>query len=122
MEAYERPKVSDCQDLSVFKRKRSSRLLEREIRVPDTKYFSFLSGLTVKELHDIAQESRLRGYTRFRKADLIRFVDCRCVKRLNDHPDDITHELVQRCVERRMFPIALDFLFRISLSPSTTFK
>ena len=60
MKAYERPKVSD----SVPKRKR---LLMREHRVPVTKYFSFLSGLTVKELHEIAQDSRLRGFTCLRK-------------------------------------------------------
>ncbi len=43
----------------------------------ESKYFSYLSGLTMKELRDIAQESGLYGYTAFRKASLIRFLDKR---------------------------------------------
>ena len=40
----------------------------------ESKYFSYLSGLTVKELRDIARESGLYGYTALRKASLIRFL------------------------------------------------
>ncbi len=116
MEEYKKPKVSDWQDetkdLSVYKRERKSRLLTRDVQIPVTKYFTFLSGLTVKELRDIARKCMIRGYSRYRKTDLIRFIDCRCVIRdsntfyiwrLNDYVSDITHELVQNCIEKRMF-------------------
>ena len=60
----------------------------------ESKYFSYLSGLTVKELRDIARESGLYGYTALRKANLIRFLDRRS-------------RVIEKCVERRMFPDAM---------------
>ena len=60
----------------------------------ESKYFSYLSGLTTKELRDIAQESGLYGYTAFRKASLIRFLDKR-------------RELIRERVEERMSPAAM---------------
>ena len=40
----------------------------------ESKYFSYLSGLTAKELRDTARECGLYGYTALRKASLIRFL------------------------------------------------
>ena len=62
--------------------------------VPESKYFSYLSGLTVKELRDIARESGLYEYTALRKANLIRFLDRRS-------------RVIKKCVEKRMFPDGL---------------
>ena len=39
-----------------------------------SKYFSYLSGLTVKELRDTAQESKVIGYSKYKKADLVKFL------------------------------------------------
>ncbi len=87
----------------------------KSLRVPDseseggrTKYFSFLSGLTITELREIAKECKLRNYSRLRKADLISFLDCYCEKRPIDCPESVTYEVVQRCLERWMFPKALE--------------
>ena len=69
----------------------------REIRkclATKSKYFSYLSGLTVKELRDIARESGLYGYTAFRKASLIKFLDKR-------------RQLIKKRVEERMFLAAM---------------
>ncbi len=44
-------------------------------RNPDSKYFTYLSGLTVSELRDIARENKLRGYSALRKYNLIRFLE-----------------------------------------------
>ena len=63
-------------------------------RKSESKYFSYLSGLTVKELCDIARESGLYGYTALRKASPIRFLDKR-------------RQLIKKCVEKRMFPDAM---------------
>ena len=63
-------------------------------RKSESKYFSYLSGLTVKELRDIARERGLYGYTALRKANLIRFLDKRS-------------RVIGKCVERRMFPDAM---------------
>ena len=46
-------------------------------RKSESKCYSYLSGLTVRELRDIARESGLYGYTALRKADLVRFLDKR---------------------------------------------
>ncbi len=53
-----------------------------------------MSGLTVKELRDIARESGLYGHTALRKASLIRFLDKR-------------RQLIKKRVEKRMFPDAI---------------
>ncbi len=59
-----------------------------------SKYFSYLSGLTVKELREIARENGLRRYAAFRKASLIRFLDRQS-------------RVIKKCVEKRMFPDAM---------------
>ncbi len=59
--------------------------------VTESKYFSYLFGLTVKELRDIARESGLYGYTALRKASLIKFLDKR-------------RRLIKKCVDKQMFP------------------
>ncbi len=60
----------------------------------ESKYFCYLSGLTVKELRYIARESGLYEYTALRKANLIRFLDRRS-------------RVIKKCVEKRMFPDAM---------------
>ena len=60
----------------------------------ESKYFSYLSGLTVKELRHIARESGLYGHTALRKASLIRFLHKR-------------RQLIKKCVEKQMFPAAM---------------
>ena len=67
-----------------------------------SKYFSFLSGLTVKELHDIARESKIYGHAPLRKADLIRFLDGRCVTRRYNY-----QKRIKKCLRRWMFPDTL---------------
>ncbi len=69
----------------------------REIKkclATESKYFSYLSGLTVKELRDIARESGLYEYTALRKANLIRFLDRQS-------------RVIKKCVEKQMFPDAM---------------
>ncbi len=51
----------------------------------------YLSGLSVKELRDIARESGLYGHTALRKASLIKFLDRRSW-------------VIRESVEKRMFP------------------
>ncbi len=90
---------------TIKKKRKERQLSKREARcealceikkclASESKYFSYLSGLTVKELRDIARESRLYGYTALRKASLIRFLDKR-------------RQLIKKCVEKRMFPDAM---------------
>ncbi len=55
-----------------------------------SKYFSYLSGLTVKELRDIARKSGIYGYTTLRKSSLVRFLDKRS-------------RVIKKCVEKQMF-------------------
>ena len=69
-------------------------------RKSEPKYFSYLSGLTVKELRDIARESGLYGYTAFRKASLIRFLGRQS-------------RVIRKCVERRMFWDAMKTWFEL---------
>ena len=111
MEAYEKPKVSDCQDetkdLSVSKRKRSAKMRKIVAHVPDTKYLSYLSGLTARELHYIARENEIYGHTSLRKADLIKFLDWHCVKREDEDQEDFTHEVIQNYLGRQTFPDTL---------------
>ncbi len=57
----------------------------------ESKYFSYLSGLTVKELREIARKSGIYGYTALRKTDLVRFLDRRS-------------RVIKKCVEKRIFP------------------
>ncbi len=80
MEVCKKPKVSDCQDLSVSKRKRKSEPKKRVIHVTVSKYYSFLSGLTVKKLHDLAREGKIYDHWSLRKANLIRLLDDRYAK------------------------------------------
>ncbi len=114
MNAYEKPKVSDCQNTKVlaYKGKRKSRTLRRDVRFPVPKYFKYLSGLTVKELRDIARSGKTCECLHYKKADLVRFLNYHCVKRTyksffiweySSYESDITHELLQKSVEKRMF-------------------
>ncbi len=57
----------------------------------ESKYFSYLSGLTVKELREIARKSGIYGYTALRKTDLVRFLDRRS-------------RVIKKCVDKRIFP------------------
>ncbi len=56
----------------------------------ESKYFSYLSSLTVKDLRALARESGLYGYMAFRKVNLIRFLDRR-------------NRVIEKYVEKRMF-------------------
>ena len=116
MKECEKPKVLDRQNktkvLSVYKGERKSRLLTRDVCFPVSKYFTYLSGLTVKELCEIARKCMIQNYSHYKKDDLVRFIDYRCVKRIYESiflweylccVSDITHELVQKCIEKRMF-------------------
>ena len=95
-----------------YKGKHKSRTLRRDVRFPVPKYFKYLSGLTVKELRDIAQSGKTCECSRYKKADLVRFINYHCVKRTyksffmweySCYVSDITHELVQKSVEKHMF-------------------
>ncbi len=57
----------------------------------ESKYFSYLSSLTVKDLKALARESGLYGYMALRKANLIRFLDRQS-------------RVIKGCLEKRMFP------------------
>ena len=56
----------------------------------ESKYFSYLSSLTVKDLRALARESGLYGYMAFRKVNLIRFLDRRS-------------RVIKKYVEKQMF-------------------
>ncbi len=95
---------------------RKTRLLTREICFPSSKYFAYLSGLTLKELRYFARRCMIRNYSRYSKVDLVEVLDRRCVVkggntfyigRLDDYVTDVTHELLQRCISERMFPDSL---------------
>ncbi len=57
-----------------------------------SKYFSYLSGLTVKELHKIARENGIYEHAAVRKSNLVKFLDKRS-------------RVIKKCVEKRMFRI-----------------
>ncbi len=112
MNAYEKPKVSDCQNTKVlaYKGKRKSRTLRRDVPIP--KYLTYMSGMTLSEIHDIAKKIKNRNYSRYRKVDLIKVIDQRCVTkdrnnffiiRLGLWVHDITHELLQDYFDKRLF-------------------
>ena len=114
MNAYEKPKVSDCQNTKVlaYKGKRESRTLRRDVCFPVPKYFKYLSGLTVKELRDISWSVKTCECSHYKKADLARFLSYHCMKRkyksffiweYSSYESDITHELFRKSVEKRMF-------------------
>ena len=94
-----------------YMHKRKTRLLTREIRFPVSEYFTYLSGLTLKELRFFARRCMIRNYSRYRKVDLIRVIDQRCVVGggnmfyMDDEGGlfDVTRVLLQRCVSERMF-------------------
>ncbi len=75
----------------------------------ESKYFSYLSSLAVKELHDIARESGLCGYSSLRKYILIRFLD----KRI---------KVIKNCLERRMFPDAMKAWVELFVPNKSTTK
>ena len=74
-----------------------------------SKYFCYLSSLAVKELHDIARESGLCGYSSLRIYSLIRFLD----KRI---------KVIKNCLERRMFPDAMKAWVELFVPNKSTTK
>ncbi len=68
----------------------------------ESKYFSFLSGLTVKELHDLAREGEIYDHWSLRKANLIRLLDDRYANERYWYQ----HEF-KECLRRWVFPETL---------------
>jgi hypothetical protein len=90
--------------------------MEKTKELQRSKYFAYLSDLTVEELRNIVEESNIHEYSHYERDDLIKLIDQYCVNvdddwyyidELDYLVKDITHELVKKCVEKRMFPDAM---------------
>ena len=90
--------------------------MEKTKELQRSKYFAYLSDLTVEELRNIVEESNIHEYSHYERDDLIKLIDQYCVNvdddwyyidELDYSVQDITHELVKKCVEKRMFPDAM---------------
>ena len=64
-----------------YKGRRKSRLLTRDVCFPVSKNFAYLSGLTVKELREIARKCMIQDYLDHKKADLVGLINYHCVKK-----------------------------------------
>ena len=110
--------MEECKELKVleYKGRRKFRLLTRDVCFPVSKYFVYLSGLTMKELLEIARKCMIQDYLDYKKADLVGLINYHCVKKTYEsffiweylsYESDITHELLQKSVEKRMFQDSL---------------
>ncbi len=73
--------------------------------------FVWPNRLIVEELREIARKCMIQDYLRYKKDGLVRLIGYHCVKRIYEtiflwkymnYVSDITHELVQKSVEKRM--------------------
>ncbi len=124
MGKYESLKVSELQDIARSKGLSGwSELKERSKLISlimdsegyPTKYFSFLSVLTARELHDLAQEGRIYDHWSLNRANLMRLMDDRCVNRRY-----IIQRDFKKCVRRWMFPVSLRAWVGLFVSDEST--